>query len=222
MDGQREGTGLGSDPGVTSVIARPASGIQGSFFSDGSSYRTFADTDQIPAVKSKVRERGDGRGRWLAVLVGVLAFLVVLGAAALGLVQAGVIGNSKGATHAATASAGGSTPARHQRATVPHSQDLLSQTAFGAGTATYNVAVPAYELTITSGVGRAWVSVGAQGQRPLFAGIMDPHSTQHFTMLGPAQVEIGAGGTSITIASNHRTQTLLPPSAPFTYTLTTS
>jgi hypothetical protein len=204
---------------MTSVIARPNPGIQGTFFSDGSSYRTFADTDQIPVVRG---EHWDRRGRGLAVVVGILAFVVVLAGAALGLVQAGVIGNTKGATHTATASAGGSTPAPRQRANVPHRADLLSGTAFGAGTATYKVAVPAYGLTITSGVGRAWVSVGQQGQRPLFAGILDPHSTQHFTMLGPTQVEIGAGGTSVTVSSNHRTQTLLPPSAPFTYTLTTS
>ena len=220
MDGQQEGTGLRPDPAMTSVIARPNSGIQGSFFSDGSSYRTFADTDQIPAVRGEHWERG-GRGRWLAVVVGILAFLVVLGGAALGLVQAGVIGNN-GPANTATASAGGSTPAPSHRAKPPHKADLLSQTAFGVGTATYKVAVPAYGLSITSGVGRAWVSVGTQGQRPLFAGILDPHSTQHFTMLGPTQVEIGAGGTSITVTSNHQTQTLLPPSAPFTYTLTTS
>jgi hypothetical protein len=222
MDGQLEGTGLGSDPAVTSVIARPNPGIQGSFFSDGSSYRTFADTDKVPVVQSEHWERRGG-SRWLAALVGILAFVVVLAGVALGLVQAGVIANGKGTTNSATASAGGSTPAPRQRAVAPHrGADLLSQTAFGAGTATYKVAVPAYGLTITSGDGRAWVSVGVQGQRPLFAGIMDPHSTQHFTMLGPTQVEIGAGGTSITVTSNHRTQTLLPPSAPFTYTLTTS
>jgi hypothetical protein len=220
MDGQQEGSGLRSDPAMTSVIARPNPGIQGSFFSDGSSYRTFADTDQIPAVQSEHWERG-GRGRWLAVLVGILAFLVVLGGAALGLVQAGVIGNNA-PTNSASASAGGSTPAPKHRATAPRRADLLSQTAFGAGAATYKVSVPAYGLTVTSGVGRAWVSIGSQGQRPLFAGILDPHSTQHFTMLGGTQVEIGAGGTSITVTSGHRTQTLLPPSAPFTYTLTTS
>jgi hypothetical protein len=220
MDGQVEGTGLRSDPAMTSVIVRPNPGIQGTFFSDGSSYRTFADTDQIPVVQGQQWER---RGSWLAVVVGILAFVVVLAGAALGLVEAGVIGNSKGPTSTATASAGGSTPpAPRPRATTPHRVDLLSGTAFGAGTATYRVAVPAYGLTITSGGGRAWVSVGEQGQRPLFAGIMDPHSTQHFTMLGPTQVEIGAGGTSITVTSNRRTQTLLPPSAPFTYTLTTS
>jgi hypothetical protein len=222
MDGQVEGTGLGSDPTMTSVIARPNPGTQGTFFGDGSSYRTFADTDQIPVVRAEQAGHWEPRGRWLAVVVGILAFVVVLAGAALGLVQAGVIGNSKGSSHAATASAGGSPPAPRQRATVPHRADLLSQTAFGAGTATFKVAVPAYGLTITSGVGRAWVSVGQQGQRPLFAGILDPHSTQHFTMLGPTQVEIGAGGTSVTVTSNHRTQTLLPPSAPFTYTLTTS
>ena len=52
MDGQAEGTGLEYDPSVTSVIAPPSPSIQGAFFGDGSTYQTFADTDQIPVVES--------------------------------------------------------------------------------------------------------------------------------------------------------------------------
>ena len=101
MDGQTQGMGFGYDPSVTSVIARPNSGIQGTFFSDGSSYRTFADTDRIPAVQPDHNRDPRGRGQFLAVAVGVLALVVVLAGAALGLVQAGVIGN-KGPASTAT------------------------------------------------------------------------------------------------------------------------
>jgi hypothetical protein len=239
MDGQAEGTGSGYDPSVTSVIAPPGPGIQGSFFVDGSSYRTFADTDKVPIVRGEDRDhrsRGRGRsggrgrsrrrGRWLGVVVAVLALVVVLAATALGLVQAGVIGNTAGTTNGAAAT-DSTTPApshhtgssHHNAAKTAH---LLTQTSLGAGAATYRVSVPAYGLTITTGIGRAWVSVGSQGQTPIFASVLEAHSSQHFTMLGPTQVEIGAGGTSLTVTSNHKTQTLQPPSAPFTYTLTTS
>jgi hypothetical protein len=229
MDGQAEGTGFGYDPSVTSVIAPPGPGTRGTFFGDGSSYRTFADTDKVPIVRGEDRDRRGrrrGRGRWLGVVVGLLAIVVVLAATALGLVQAGVIANSGGTTNGASTT-NGSTPAPSHHAGSSHhstakTADLLNQTSFGAGAATYRVSVPAYGLTITTGVGRAWVSVGSQGQTPIFASVLEPNSSQHFTMLGPTQVEIGAGGTSLTVTSNHKTQTLQPPSAPFTYTLTTS
>ena len=231
MDGQAEGTGLEYDPSVTSVIAPPSPSIQGAFFGDGSSYQTFSDTDKIPVVKREDRDRrgrgrGRGRGRWLGVVVGMLAIVVLLAGAALGLVQAGVIGNTPGTTNNASAT-NGSTPApSHHARSSPHNAaqpaHLLSQTSTGAGAATYHVSVPAYGLTITTGVGRAWVSVGSQGQPPIFASVLDPNSSQHFTILGPTQVEIGAGGTNLTVTSNQKSQTLQPPSAPFTYTLTTS
>jgi hypothetical protein len=225
MDGQAEGTGSGYDPAVTSVIAPPGPGVQGKFFNDGSSYRTFADTDKIPIVRGRERDRRR-RGRWLGVVVGVLALVVVLAGTALGLVRAGVIGNTGGRTNGASATTGSTPTTSHHAASSNHAAskkaDLLTQTSFGSGSATYRVSVPAYGLTITTGIGRAWVSVGSQGQSPIFAAVLQPHSSQHFTMLGPTQVEIGAGGTSLSVTSNHKIQTLQPPSAPFTYTLTTS
>ena len=36
-------------------------------------------------------------------------------------------------------------------------------------------------------------------------------------MLGPSTVDIGAGGTTVTVTVGKRSTTLTPPSAPFTY-----
>jgi hypothetical protein len=80
----------------------------------------------------------------------------------------------------------------------------------------------AYGLTIATTTGRSWVSVGLVGQNPIFAGIVDAHSSQHWTLLGPAQIQIGAGGTTVTVTSKHRSQSLSPPSAPFTFNFTPS
>jgi hypothetical protein len=54
----------------------------------------------------------------------------------------------------------------------------------------------------------------------MYAGIVPPNTSQHELLLGPAQVSIGAGGTSMTVTSGHQSQTLTPPSAPFTYQIT--
>ena len=78
----------------------------------------------------------------------------------------------------------------------------------------------AYGLTIVTSTGRSWVSVGIVGQTPIFAGILEPNSSQKVTLLGPAQLQIGAGGTSVVVSSNRRTQTLKPPVAPFSYQFT--
>jgi hypothetical protein len=133
---------------------------------------------------------------------------------ALGLVKAGVIdGTSKdGATNAPTTSSS----ANHAPVTTPKGQ-LATQVSTGNGTATYSIAIAAYSVTVSTSTGRSWVSIGAPGQKPAFAGILEPNSTQKQILLGPSQVDVGAGGTKLTITSGHHTSTLTPPSAPFTY-----
>ena len=79
----------------------------------------------------------------------------------------------------------------------------------------------AFWLTIATGPGASWVSVGLEGQHPVFAGVLSPNTSRRFALLGPSQVEVGAGGTKLTLASGHRTATLVPPAAPFTYQLAT-
>ena len=110
----------------------------------------------------------------------------------------------------------------HTAAAAPTKGPLVTQTGTGAGSASYSVPVVAYEVTVTTTTGRSWVSIGAIGQHPIFAGILNPDSSQREIMLGPSQVDIGAGGTSVTITSDKRSTTLKPLAAPFNYQFTPS
>ncbi len=65
------------------------------------------------------------------------------------------------------------------------------------------------------------MSVGLVGQHPVFAGVLSAETSRRFALWGSSQVEVGAGGTTLTLASGHRTATLVPPAAPFTYQLAT-
>ena len=55
------------------------------------------------------------------------------------------------------------------------------------------------------------------GKRPAFDGVLNPNSSQKELLLGPSQVDVGAGGTKVTVTSGKRTATLTPVSAPFSY-----
>jgi hypothetical protein len=87
----------------------------------------------------------------------------------------------------------------------------------GSGTATYTVATAAYSVTVSTSTGRSWVSIGAVGHKPAYASILGPNSSQKEILLGPAEVDVGAGGTKLTITSGRHSTTLTPPAAPFTY-----
>ena len=93
----------------------------------------------------------------------------------------------------------------------------MTQVSTGAGTATYRVDIAAYAVTVTTTTGRSWVSIGAAGKAPTFEGILNPASSQKELLLGPSQVDVGAGGTKVIVTSGARTFTLTPPSAPFSY-----
>ena len=227
MDVQADQAGLKADPAdpfATAVVPRSdtgaqrttgatgAGGAQGQLFHDA--YPTYADTDQIPAM-------GHGSGaayqrrrtsRLLRLAVAVVALAVVAGGVALGLVQAGVIGTSNNG-HSASAP-----PPAHRSTAPAHSTaPVVTQVSTGAGTATYAVDLPAYSVTVTTTTGRSWVSLGSVGQRPAFAGILSPNSSQKVILLGPSEVDVGAGGTTVTITADKRSTTLTPPSAPFKY-----
>jgi len=217
MDVQADEAGLTADPSATAVVERTRAEGQGQLFPEALGYPTYADTDKIPAVGGGGRG-GDrtGPARWLRVTVALVALAVVAAGAALGLVKAGVIGNGSGNGSSRTS---GAPPAHHQ--TVPNSKaPLVSLLTTGAGGANYSIAVPAYQVTVVTSTGRSWVSMGSVGQKPIFEGILAPGARQREILLGTSQVDVGAGGTKIVVASGQRSVTLTPPAAPFSYQFT--
>ena len=141
-----------------------------------------------------------------------MALVVVAAGATLGLVKAGVIDkNGTGSSNASTDDAASRLRPRSSKS------PLVTPVSTGNGTATYRVDIAAYAVTVTTSTGRSWVSIGATGQRPAFAGILNPNSSQKELLLGPSTVDVGAGGTKVIVTSDKRTQTLTPVSAPFSY-----
>jgi hypothetical protein len=204
MDVQAQDSGL--KPGA--AASHTVTSVQPITFRDP----IYADTAPTPVVPHRPgeRRRADGGGVRLiraAIIIATVALLAC--AAVLGLVKAGVIDPHHGQT-------GGSTS--RQNATANRAP-LAVPVGLGPQTASYAVDAGAYKLTIATGPGAAWVSVGLVGQSPVFAGIINPHTSRGFPVLGSSQVEVGAGGTTITLTSGHRTATLVPPVAPFTYQL---
>ncbi|MGO9855855.1 MAG: hypothetical protein ACLPYY_12535 [Acidimicrobiales bacterium] len=222
MDVQADEAGLRPDPSATATFQRLGTGREGAraggqqqLFADA--YPTYADTDKIPAVRGG-RRGADGSsrsGRLLRVAVVVVALAVLAGGAALGLVKAGVIGNGTGTGTSAAP------PAHHATVTVP-STPLLTPISTGAGTASYKIDIAAYAVTVATSTGRSWVSIGIIGQHPIYAGILAPGASQKEILLGSSQIDIGAGGTKLIVTSGHRSVTLTPPSAPFSYQLMTT
>jgi len=209
-----------SDPSAPTVVRVSGGTGQGRLFDDPAGPRggSFADTDQLPAV---VWHRPAGPPRWLrvtvvAVLVGILA-----AGAALALVKTGVIGNTSNRPAGAhTSTSPTAHPAAHPT-TPAHTTTLLtpSQAFAGSSSANYTIPARAFWVTVTAGR-RSWVSIGIVGKNPTFAGILEPNTSQRELLLGPAQVSIGAGATTLTVTTRQKSQTLTPPSAPFTYQIT--
>jgi hypothetical protein len=207
MDVKADEAGLRPDPSATAIVERPVTDSQGQLFGDA--YPTYADTDKIPAVRGTAA--GPGPARWLRVLVVLVALVVVAAGVALGLVKAGVIDTN------GTGSPTANQTTQHHASTGASKVPLVTQVSTGNGTATYRVDTAAYAVTVTTSTGRSWVSIGATGQHPAFAGIVNPNSSQRELLLGPATVDVGAGGTKVIVTAGQRTQTLTPLSAPFSY-----
>ena len=144
----------------------------------------------------------------------MLVSLAVLAAgAALGLVKAGVIGDG---SNNGNGSDGTAQPPQHTPATVPKAP-LLTQLSTGNGTASYRIDIAAYAVTVATTTGRSWVAIGITGHNPSYEGILAPASSQKEILIGSSTVNVGAGGTKLILTSGHRSATLTPPSAPFTY-----
>ena len=206
MDVQADEAGLRPDPFATAVVERPVTDSQGTLFNDG--YPTYADTDKIPAYRGAPPARR-GPAQWLRVLVVVVALVVVAAAAALGLVKAGVIDKSgSGSPKAATT---------HQHAAAASKGPLATEVTSSPTGATYRIDIAAYSVTVTTSTGRSWVSIGSAGKKATFAGVMNPNSSQKELLLGPSEIQVGAGGTKVIVTSGTRTYTLTPPAAPYDY-----
>lgn len=209
MDRQAEQTGQHA----TIVFERPASAGQGGRAMEPQS-TPYADTDQIPAVPRRARPpRRRSGARGLRITVAIVAAIVLLAAAMLGLVKSGVVSIN------ATAPTG-KAPVVHTTTTLPATKPLLTQTSTSGTSATYTVPVPFYSVTVSTSTERSWVSIGAAGQRPAFEGVLSPDQVHHQILLGPSTIEIGAGGTTVTVTSGKHSQVLKPPAAPFSYTFT--
>jgi hypothetical protein len=222
MDVQADEASVRSDPSPTiaagtppAAVARPLRSVhQGNFFQDDP-YPTFAQTDPTPVVPRAAPRRAPATSRGLRIAVVVAALAVAAAGTALALVETGVIST--------TSSTAGRTTAPTTRVTHPTAapeKTLLTPAGFGTRSAAYTVDAPVFGLTITTSTGRSWVSVGIVGQKPVFEGILAANSSQRVTLLGPAELNIGAGGTTVTVTSNKRSQSLKPLAAPFTYTFT--
>jgi hypothetical protein len=208
MDVQADEARLLPDPSATAMVERPVTDSQGRLFNDG--YPTYADTDKIPAysVGGPVRS---GPARSLRILVVLVALVVVAAGATLGLVKAGIIDKSGTGSPKATSTA------QHHASAAASKAPLVTQVSTGAGTATYQVDIAAYAVTVTTTTGRSWVSIGSVGKSPSFEGVLNPNSSHKVLLLGPSQVDVGAGGTKVIVTSGARTFTLTPVSAPFSY-----
>lgn len=206
MDVQADDTEVRYDPSPTVMVERPVTDSQGQLFHDA--YPTYAETDQLPAVPRYAGRSGSSRA--LRVLVIIVAIAVLAAGAALGLVKAGVI-DKTGTNNPPAAQS-------HQHhGSAPSTAPLVTQVSTGSGTATYRVDIAAYSVTVITSTGRSWVSIGGTGQRAAFASILNPNSSQKVVLLGPSTVNVGAGGTKLIVASGKRSETLTPPSAPFSY-----
>jgi hypothetical protein len=208
MDVKADDARLRPDPAATAMVERPVTDSQGQLFNDGSP--TYADTDKIPAYRAAGPVRS-GPARSLRILVVIVALVVVAAGATLGLVKAGVIDKSGTGSPKATSTT------KHHASAAASKVPLVAQVSTGAGTATYRVDQAAYVVTVTTTTGRSWTSIGAAGKTPSFEGVLSPNSSHKVLLLGPSQVDVGAGGTKVIVTAGKRTTTLTPTSAPFSY-----
>ena len=105
----------------------------------------------------------------------------------------------------------------HTPTSLPSNTPLLTQTSTTGDSASYTIPIAAYSVSVSTGAARSWVSISPSGHRPAFEGVMNPGQSQHQILLGPSTIEIGAGGTTVTVTSGKHSQILKPPAAPFSY-----
>jgi hypothetical protein len=146
------------------------------------------------------------------VMLGALSAIAVVGVAAtVGAREAGLLGKNQRRPASSTSSP---TLTGRPKASSP----LLEKTSTGTAQTTYAVSASSYVLTVRSNR-PSWVRVGPTTGAPQFAGIVTPGIAERLTVGGPVQIQIGAGGTMVTLSTGRSSATLIPPSAPYTYQL---
>jgi uncharacterized protein DUF4115 len=65
----------------------------------------------------------------------------------------------------------------------------------------------------------SWVEVTSTTGTPILATTVGRGTTAPITVEVPFTAQIGAGGTALLVSAGERTQTLTPPSAPFTFSV---
>ena len=108
----------------------------------------------------------------------------------------------------------------HDHHAPPANKPLLTQTSTSGTSASYSIPFAFYSVTVSTSTERSWVSISPAGQRPAFEGILERHPMQHQVLLGPSTIEIGAGGTTVTVTFGKHSEVLKPPAAPLSYTIT--
>jgi cytoskeletal protein RodZ len=195
--------------------------------------RVFVDTGQVPAVRLPAP-------RGLKILIGVVAFLVVVGGVGL-LEHDHVKGwahdvrsstvhwynnakvaldiSSKPKSHATTTATTTSSAAK-SHASAPY-KVVMDFNGLGA---TFNVAAPSFVVQVTAVNAPCWVSgVAAGSSKPVFEQVLAAGQSHNFTVTSSMTIETGSAAGHAAIYRGFKLLgTYVPAKTPFTMTFNTT
>jgi Helix-turn-helix domain len=228
----RDATGVAdaTTTGVFEPVTRPV------FLNDSGAMN---DTSQVPVVNTgEVRAVSLGTPRFLRVLVGVVAFLIVVGG--VGLVEhdhvnhwfhdigpntanwydnaksaVGITSTPKGhPTATTTTPTAGSSKSNGKNPTVKVIPDFSGQSA------TFNVSAPSFLVRILADKAPCWVQVTVAGNpRPIFSQVLPAGQSHVLAVTSSTTVETGSGsGRAYMYAGLKLIGSYTPAKTPFTMT----
>ena len=163
--------------------------------------------DDLPAPLAAGHPPGRRVETWLRRVVVLATLLLVASTVALGLLQASGLWAQARPHHSATS---GASPA------MAASEPLLSLLGVGSSSTSY-LSSSSGQLSVSFVSSRpCWVEVASGNGPALLAATVGPGITAPIGVEVPFVVQVGAGGTSVLVSSRARSETLTPPSAPFT------
>ena len=216
--------------GVFEPVTRPV------FLNDSGAMN---DTSQVPVVNTgEVRAVSLGTPRILRVLVGLVAFLIVVGGVALlehdhvnhwfhdvgtntahwydnAKVAVGITSNPKGHSSATTTTpTSGSSKSGGKTPTVKVVPDLSGQSA------TFNVSAPSFLVRILADKAPCWVQVTVAGNpTPVFSQVLPAGQSHVLAVTSSTTVETGSGsGRAYMYAGLKLIGSYTPAKTPFTMT----